>query len=227
MFLKRSFSKEIIDDFSITDSRIDEALNDLSFINKYLGGSSTTKAGLKNLTKNISGKNELKILDIGSGGSDDLLANNTFVDSKNITALDKNFRACFYLKKKNKNINVLCGDVSILPLKNKKFDIIHASLFLHHFSKTEIVKLIKEFMSHVNYGIIINDLRRSVIAYLGIKLLSKIFAKSPLVKNDGPLSVRRGFVKKELMKILKDSGINNFDIKKKWAFRWLIIIYSN
>jgi hypothetical protein len=48
-----------------------------------------------------------------------------------------------------------------------------------------------------------------------------------MVKNDGPLSVKRAFVKKELFKILKELEIEYFLIKRKWAFRWLIIIYKN
>jgi hypothetical protein len=53
------------------------------------------------------------------------------------------------------------------------------------------------------------------------------FSKSEMVKNDGPLSVKRAFVKKELLEMLNDLGIKRFLIKRKWAFRWLVIIYKN
>ena len=61
-----------MDDFSIQDERIDEALSELKIINKYLGGISTTKSALSYFIQ--SQNDELKILDIGSGSSDNLLA---------------------------------------------------------------------------------------------------------------------------------------------------------
>jgi len=70
--MKRSYDEEIMDDFSIQDGRIDKALNELRIINKYLGGISTTKSALKYFIN--SETEELKILDIGSGSSDNLLA---------------------------------------------------------------------------------------------------------------------------------------------------------
>ena len=45
-----------------------------------------------------------------------------------------------------------------------------------------------------------------------------------MVQNDGPLSVMRGFRRKEWIQIFKDSGIENYIIRWKWAFRWQIII---
>jgi hypothetical protein len=74
------------------------------------------------------------------------------------------------------------------------------------------------------YGIIINDLHRSTLAYSGIKILTTLFSKSEFVKNDGSLSVKRGFKKKELIRILDELNFN-YKISYKWAFRWLVIIY--
>jgi len=71
---------------------------------------------------------------------------------------------------------------------------------------------------------IINDLRRSVWALIGIKLLTILFSKSSMVKNDAPLSVKRGFIKSELIDMLKSLKIINYKIKRKWAFRWLVAI---
>ena len=72
-------------------------------------------------------------------------------------------------------------------------------------------------------GFFINDLHRHTLAYYSIKWLSSLFSKSYLVKNDAPLSVARGFTKNEWEQIFKSSGIANFAINWKWAFRHLII----
>jgi hypothetical protein len=75
-------------------------------------------------------------------------------------------------------------------------------------------------------GFFINDLHRNSMAYYSIKLLTKFFSKSYLVKNDAPLSVARGFTKKEWRRILHDAGIPNAVVQWKWAFRHLIT-YTN
>jgi hypothetical protein len=74
-----------------------------------------------------------------------------------------------------------------------------------------------------NIGFFINDLHRHSLAYYSIKWLTALFSGSYLVKNDAPLSVARGFKKKEWDNIFKAAGISNYKIQWKWAFRYLIL----
>ncbi len=231
MFLKRSYKSEMMDDFSIQDERIDAALSELKITNKFLGGVSTTAEGLNLLLKAIPGTvarnpaDEITILDIGAGASDNLFSLRNKFPSVKITSFDLNKRVCRFLKR-NSAANVICADALKIPVKEKQFDIVHSSLFLHHFKEDEIKKMITDFLKISKTGIIINDLRRSVLALCGIKIISLLFSKSELFINDAPLSVKRGFVKSELTKVLDDAGIKNFKIRKKWAFRWLLVIYA-
>ena len=73
-------------------------------------------------------------------------------------------------------------------------------------------------------GFFIADLHRHPLAYYSIKWLTGLFSKSYLVKNDAPLSVLRGFSRKEWESLLTKAGIKNYSIRWKWAFRWLIIV---
>jgi hypothetical protein len=75
-------------------------------------------------------------------------------------------------------------------------------------------------------GFFINDLERNWIAYYSIKLLTAIFSRSHLVKNDAPLSVARGFKKKEWHSIFQQANFTSYSIQWKWAFRYLIL-YNN
>lgn len=221
--MKREFTKEIMDDFSIRDKRIDLALSELNAVNKFLGGNSTTHLGVKLLSSNNHSNHKLSILDVGAGSSEVL--QNKFNDGVDVYSLDLNFRVCEYLKEKSINTNVLYANALRLPFKEKSIDIVHLSLFLHHFTEPEIISILKMSLKICKAGIVINDLRRSWFAYIGILLLTKIFSKSEMVKNDGPLSVKRGFVKTDLKNILKQLGIVRFKINRRWAFRWLVIIY--
>jgi ubiquinone/menaquinone biosynthesis C-methylase UbiE len=221
MFLKRSFQKEIMDDFSITDERIIDALNELKVINKFLGGNSTTKKGMKLFLNKHFSPDKIKILDVGAGGSDNFSSGKLSNEKIEITSFDINKGVCRYTQEITGN--VICGDVFFLPFKESSFDIVHASLFLHHFNEEEINDLLENFLKISKYGIIINDLQRSIFALAGIKLLTLIFSRSKMVKNDGPLSVRRGFLKNELKEILSQIKFPSY-IKYRWAFRWLAVI---
>jgi hypothetical protein len=107
-----------------------------------------------------------------------------------------------------------------------KIDIIHACLFCHHLDEAQLIELI-QFATSKKITLIINDLERNVFAYYAIKTLTALFSKSYLVKNDAPLSVARGFKKKEWLAIIHKAGAAHFSVKNKWAFRHEIIIYGN
>ena len=217
--MQRSYEVEIMDDFSIRDERIDIALGELKVINKYLGGISTTKSALKYFVRSKS--QELKILDIGSGSSDNLIAAKNIFPQLKIISIDKNLRV---LSGSINSLGKINSDAFELPFKNNSCDIIHAALFLHHFTEEQIHILLKEFLRIARKGVIINDLQRSWLALRGIKILTLLFSKSAMVKNDGPLSVKRGFTKSEIINLLSYAGIKNFVIKWKWAFRWMVVI---
>jgi len=225
MFLKRSYEKEIMDDFSITDSRIDIALNELKLVNRFLGGVSTSKTGFKMLF-NSSNYETIKVLDIGSGSSDIFQRLINKLPNLKIFSIDRNKRICEVIKNESTAYPIF-GDAIAPPVKEESISVVHASLFLHHFNKDEIKKIIKSSLSIAEKGMIINDLRRSVWALIGIKTLIYLFSKSTMVKNDAPLSVKRGFIKLELINLLEELKITNYKIKRKWAFRWLVVIPRN
>jgi ubiquinone/menaquinone biosynthesis C-methylase UbiE len=208
-----------MDDFSIRDERINEALNELGIINKFLGGRSTTIYALKYFV--FPKLNKLEILDIGSGASDNLIAAKRSYPNLQIISVDKNHGVLCYSKNSFVKIN---SDAFHLPIKNETCDLVHVALFLHHFKEYQIQILLKEFLRVSKSGLIINDLHRSFFALFGIKILTILFSKSVLVKNDAPLSVKKGFIKSEIINILNNEGISNFIIKYKWAFRWMIVI---
>jgi 2-polyprenyl-3-methyl-5-hydroxy-6-metoxy-1,4-benzoquinol methylase len=217
--LNRRYDVEIMDDFSIQDKRIDDALDELKIINTFLGGKRTTRKAFALIRKKKNLFSPFTVLDVGAGGAD------VFDNEKNtITALDKNHRSCFYLQQ-HTHISVVCGDAMMLPFKEKSFDIVHASLFLHHFTEQDVVLLLQSFQKISNHAVIVNDLRRSIWAYLGIIFVTKLFSRSAMVKHDGPLSVLRGFTKSEMLTIFRHAGIQRFVLKRTWAFRWLAIIY--
>jgi 2-polyprenyl-3-methyl-5-hydroxy-6-metoxy-1,4-benzoquinol methylase len=227
MFFRRSYQKEIMDDMSIGGETLDKAFRELSKINRWLGGKATSLKGIMSLAKNIPHPKTLTILDVGSGGADIVDAVSSLDAEVNITALDFNQNACSYAARTHPSLNVVQGSVMALPFPHQSFDLVHASLFLHHFTEDELRNILQSLMNVTRYGIIINDLRRSLFAYLGITFIAQVLSRSDMVKHDGPLSVRRGFTLKELKKLCESLSSASFTIHRRWAFRWLVCIKKN
>lgn len=229
MFKKRCHNKELLDADFIPDADLFQNLKELNVINSLLGGYDISfKALRKILTKNKS----YTIIDIGSGGGDTLKQIEYWSKKNNyitqLFGIDIKQTCISYSKenKPSKDIIFICDDYRNIFLHLPHVDIIHACLFCHHLSEEQIVELI-QFAQKNNATLVINDLERNPIAYYSIKILTRLFSKSYLVKNDAPLSVLRGFKKVEWLNIIQQSGAKKYSIKYRWAFRHEVIIYAN
>ena len=209
-------------------------MQELNFINSYLGGHEITLKGLKTiiLQSSFSPLTEVSICEIGCGGGDNLKAIESWCKKRNISAsfigIDINADCIQVAQSACKGISAefIQSDYKLVSFP-KKPAIIFSSLFCHHFSNEELVEMLQWMSTHSTEGFFINDLHRHKIAYYSIKWLSAIFSKSYLVKNDAPLSVARGFTKQDWKSMLLAAKISYFTIDWKWAFRWLIIVINN
>ena len=231
MFKTRSNKKEMLDESEIPKDLLFQNLKELEIINQYLGGHAISINGLNEIK--IDKLKQTNIIDIGCGGGDSLKAIAKWARHNeykiHLTGVDLKPDCISYAQnncKEYNEINFSCDDFRKTFSEHAIINVIHASLFCHHFSEKEIIELIN-LCSAKGAILIINDLERNYFAYHSIKLLTKFFSKSILVKNDAPLSVLRGFKKKEWVIMLTKAGINKYFIKNRWAFRHLIIAYPN
>lgn len=224
-FRKRSYKKELLDKDNIPFEDIKRNMQELNFINTWLGGHSITIKGLRQLIKN---KKQISICEIGCGGGDNLYAIKKWCDKKSIQVhcigIDIKKECIDFAKEKNSlpNAKWICNDYLETAL-NQKPDIIFSSLFCHHFTDDELVLQLQWMKENSTIGFFINDLQRHQLAYYLIKILTKIFSSSYLVKNDAPLSVARGFTKKEWENIFANTTVTSHTIQWRWAFRYLIV----
>ncbi len=124
---------------------------------------------------------------------------------------------------KYSNIHFMVCDYKLAQFK-KPVDVIVSSLFCHHLNDQELAECMHWMNQNARAGFLINDLHRNKIAYYSIKWLTALFSKSYLVKNDAAVSVSRGFKRRELNELLRKSGVKNYSISWKWAFRYLIVV---
>jgi SAM-dependent methyltransferase len=233
-FSKRSYKKELLDRNDIPFEDIKQNMKELDYINAKLGGHSITLNGLRTVIKRIKNepkgnKGTISILEIGCGGGDNLRVIKNYCGKKNIkvelSGVDINPHCIEFARSRrgNEGIEFIASDYKFVSF-DKKPGIIFCSLFCHHFTDEGVIDILKWMKENSGIGFFINDLHRHPLAYYSIKWLSMLFSKSYLVRNDGPLSVLRGFKRKELQMLNNRSSIFNADVKWKWAFRWLVIV---
>ena len=227
-FTQRSCQAELLDAPNIPKKLLFQNLRELDFINKTLGGHSITLSGIKKLLTDKS--KTYHIIDIGCGGGDAMKhiadwarANHYKVK---LTGVDMNADAVDYLNSNCNDYLEITGVVSDYRdyLKSSYHtDIVHCSLFCHHLKDDELTELFSYMKQYAKIGFVINDLQRHWLAYYSIKVLTRLFNGSSLVKNDAPLSVLRGFKKPELVHLFEKGKVENVTINWKWAFRYLVV----
>ena len=120
-----------------------------------------------------------------------------------VVSLDLNPRGLEYARE----TVPLVGDAFALPFREGAFDVVMASLFFHHLKWDECVRVLREMWRVSRTRVIVNDLHRHRVAYASIRVLSGLLSKSIMVKNDGPVSVRRAFKPRELLNIAREAGV--------------------
>lgn len=228
-FDQRCYDKEIMDDLEVGGEVLKQTLRELRTINRFLGGNYVTTSGLEILLDRDKNR-KYTIADIGCGGGDMLRVMADWA-SKNgydcqFVGIDANDHTVAMAKENLKNypnVSFLTQNVFDREFESIKVDVFTCTLFTHHFTDEELIVLMKVFKKGASLGIIVNDLHRHPLAYYSIKLLTRLFSKSPMVQNDGPLSVLRGFSRKDIKRVLQKAGMGAFNIKWNWAFRWRVI----
>jgi 2-polyprenyl-3-methyl-5-hydroxy-6-metoxy-1,4-benzoquinol methylase len=243
---RRSDQKEYLDRDDIPFDAIERNMQELNIINTWLGGHAISIGGLKRLLKNFlrergdkgrgSGKGanarkkQVSICEIGAGGGDNLIALSRYCGKKGIgvqlTGIDINPNCIAVAREKITvpGTRLIASDYRSVIFGEEKPDVIFSSLFCHHFTDDELVTMLGWMESNAGSGFFINDLQRNLFAWHAIRLLTRWFSRSWLVKNDAPLSVLRGFTRDEWKQILARAGIKEYSLRWKWAFRWLLIV---
>ncbi|GAB4092675.1 class I SAM-dependent methyltransferase [Flaviaesturariibacter terrae] len=224
----RTYEKELLDRDDIPFADIARNMEELDTINTRLGGHAITLRGLQRIAKRKPAQ-PLSVLEIGCGGGDNLrvLASWAARNGRTLelSGLDYNAACIDFAKSRpqNSGIRFLHSDYRDLP-EGARFDIVFSSLFCHHFTNEELVEQLRWMAARSRAGFFINDLHRHPLAYHSIRLLTQRFSRSYLVKNDAPLSVRRGFRRAEWTALLGAAGITRFTCSWQWAFRWLVTV---
>ena len=230
----RTYESEIMDDFALEGEILRDALDKIAEINQLLGGNKLTLQGVKSLIKDFDVSKEVTIVDVGCGNGDMLRTLSNFgqkhdlrlkligIDANNFTIQHARNLSSAYA-----NINYRCEDIFEESFQQLNYDLVLCTLTLHHFKDSEIVSLLKVFQQNARLGIVINDLQRSAVSYRLFQALCFVFRLNDMSREDGLVSILRGFKKNELTAFSKQLHFKKYTIQWKWAFRYQWIIKTN
>lgn len=101
-------------------------------------------------------------------------------------------------------------------------DIVLCTLFLHHLDESDAVVLLRKMAEAARQAVLVEDLLRSRLGlgltWIGCHLLSR----SPIVRVDGPRSVRAAFTPCEVRELAAQAGLGDARLSRHWPQRLVL-----
>jgi ubiquinone/menaquinone biosynthesis C-methylase UbiE len=189
-------------------------LRDLARINRRFGGVRLTTQAIETLAP---GRAPITILDVGTGGADIPLA---LIDRGRrtgrlltVTGIDERpevLEAAAVAEPRVTATGELAlhvGDGLALPYPDAAFDVVHASLLVHHLEPEAARTLLGEMGRVARLGVVVNDVVRNRPGLLGAWLFGHVLTRNRFTRHDAPTSVRRAYTAAELTGLLAAAGL--------------------
>jgi SAM-dependent methyltransferase len=190
-------------------------LRDLARINRWLRGTSASQRALDRLLAGRTVPHTL--LDVGTGAADIPLAllrrasrtgrplQVTGADSRQ-EVLDA-ARAIEPRLARTPDLELVVSDGRSLPWPDRSFDVVHASLVIHHLEPPDALAFLREAARVARLGVVVNDLVRGRHHWVAARVLVPLMTRNRYTRHDGPLSVRRAYTRMELRALLAGAAL--------------------
>jgi SAM-dependent methyltransferase len=211
----RATEPELLDT-GVPEPEVLRSLGDLRFVNRWLGGRRSLLAAVR---PHLAGGGRL--LDVGCGSAD-LPA---FLRSRlpgPIVAVGLDVRP-LHLREAPPVVHRVVADVRVLPFPDRSFDVVTASLFLHHFDAPDLPPLLAGLHRLSRRALIVCDLHRVLPPFLFGRAFFPWLFRSPVSVADGLLSIRRGFLADELRAAFALAGIRGVVIRRRFPYRLVAV----
>jgi SAM-dependent methyltransferase len=212
----RILSEEMLDSMPDEIARLN--LADIARINRFTRAQSRLIAELRS---RFPADAPLRFLDIGAASGDMAARVRREFPQATTVCLDLMHR------------NLQCApgqrvqaDAFQLPFCDCTFDVVHCSLFLHHFSDAQCEILLRRMHAVSRNLVLIQDLHRSPLSYWFLPFTRWLFGWHQVTVSDGMASVAAGWRRDELRRLL-DSVNMSPSSSIRWhfpSFRYFIAI---
>lgn len=222
---------ELMDIPTLGAAELRGPLADLRHINWLLGW---TRFAVRAVARQVAGQVEQRpgcgfsLLDIASGSGDIPIAIARWALRKGIAArivaTDVHPSTVAVARAHTAalpNIHVEAQDALRLPYPTGSFDIALCTLALHHFAPDDAVVVLRN-LGRVGRKVLVFDLVRSPVAYIGALLLTRLGRMDRITRHDGPASVRRAYTKRELREMAERAHLRHARVSVRFPYRLLL-----
>ena len=218
--MKRQFDPaepELMDRPQPVSSELEKDLRNIRQLNRFFG---SHRLVLHFLRRWIKPGDHVRIVDLATGSGD---IPRLIVDyaqkigaKVEIDALDRQSATLEIARKSSGNYpEISYIDANILEWQlAEPYDIVLCSLALHHFSDEDAVRLLRRCGDLSRKFVLVSDLRRGLLATIGVYLLTALIFREPMTRYDGRVSAARAFSFAELGELARKAGWTKFGHKK-------------
>jgi SAM-dependent methyltransferase len=211
----RATDPELLDE-GVSDDEAVRSLGDMRLVNRWLGG----RQSLHRAVRRYLGPGS-RLLDVGCGSADvpaSLLRSLPFPAT--VVGLDVK---ALHLRQVPPGIHRVVADVRALPFAPRSFDVVTASLFLHHFDGPETASVLRSLFDLARRALVVNDLHRAQVPFLFGRAIFPWVFRTPVSVNDGLLSIRRAFRPRELRDAFAEAGLGQVEVRRRFPYRLVAI----
>jgi 2-polyprenyl-3-methyl-5-hydroxy-6-metoxy-1,4-benzoquinol methylase len=226
--MPRRLVPELMDAPDVDPREHRRALAGLGRINALSGAAQRMTAPIVRFAREVK-KSKLTLLDIASGGGDVpisiALALRSHGMDVDLTLFDQSDVGLVPAVERATQLRISAravGGNAIEALPQHSYDVVTCSLFLHHLSEDDVVRLLGNARAATRGLLVISDLERSRAGLFAAKVGCHVLSRSPLVHHDGPASVRAAWTRKELHDLARRAKIDNPRIDRVWPWRLLL-----
>lgn len=215
---------EMMDDLAQDDAALRRSLADIRRINTILGWRHYAVGAVAQRVRE-RGARSFSLLDLASGSADIPLAIASWARREGITAhivvSDIHPVMLAVAREQTRdipNVSVEQCDALAPHYSDGSFDIALCTLALHHFAPDNAAQILRA-MARVGKRVLVFDLARARLAYLGALAMTRGLRMDPITRFDAPASVRRAYTASELRDLAQQAGLRDARVSMRFPFR--------
>jgi len=224
---RRERIPELMDDPALDQAEHRRALAGLARLNRFSGSTGVLWRALERLAREIKGR-PVRILDVATGSGDVPIGLWKQAARRGIPiaveGCDISETALAAAREQaamaGAQVRFFQHDALRDPLP-VGFDAVTSSLFLHHLSSVDALTLLRQ-MATAGSVVLVNDLARSRFNYLAVWFACRVLSGSPVVRFDGPASVRSAFTPREALELAHRGGLIGATVRPRFPCRYLL-----
>jgi hypothetical protein len=221
-FAERSAETELMDTEPVGFEEFRACLEDLAAVNAITLARAPTLAWLNRATRAMRPGDRLSLLDVGFGYGDMLRAIHDWCRTRGfepeLTGVDLNPWSAASAREAtppHMSIRYRTGDVfAFAPERPVQFVV--SSLFAHHLSNADAAAFVAWMERVAARGWFINDLHRHPVPFYAFRGLARLARWHRFVRHDGPVSIARGFRRKDWERLVAAAGLDPAAVEIAW-----------